>query len=188
MDNFVEQIVVKRSETKDNLKRLAFFFGGMILCIILLYIGMLIIPLMPIFIFMNFGVIWVTWLLFQSTFIEYEYIVTNNELDVDKIIARKRRKRLITVKIDKAEDWGEYADGKGMSSAVTVQAHDCGYQNLWYIVTMHEKYGRTTVFFSPNMRVLEMMNKAVPYSLRKKELKAKKKDESEIQEADAETN
>ncbi|MCL2637165.1 MAG: hypothetical protein FWD48_02225 [Oscillospiraceae bacterium] len=178
MDNFAEQIVVKKAELKDNLKRLAIFSGGMILCIILLTFGMAIIALMPVFLFANIGVVWVTWLLFQSTFIEYEYIVTNNELDVDKIIARKRRKRLITIKIDKAEEWGEYAEGKGASANVTVQAHDCGYTNLWFIVTQHEKYGKTTVYFSPSMKILEIMNKAVPYSLRKKELKEKKEDEA----------
>ncbi|MDR2559752.1 MAG: hypothetical protein LBC86_09480 [Oscillospiraceae bacterium] len=179
MDNFVEQIVVKKTELKDNLKRLAFFSGGMALCLLLLTIGMNIFELMPVFLFLNIGVVWLVWFLFQSTFIEYEYIVTNNELDVDKIIARKRRKRLITIKINQAEDWGEYSDGKGADSSVTVQAHDCGYTNLWYIVTQHDKYGKTTVFFSPNMKVLEVMNKAVPYGLRKKELKEKKADEIE---------
>jgi hypothetical protein len=144
------------------------------------------IPLMPVFLFANIGVIWVTWLLFQGTFVEYEYIVTNNELDVDKIIARKRRKRLITVRIDKSEEWGEYSDGKGSDALVTVQAHDCGYTNLWYIVAQHEKYGKTAVFFSPNMKVLEVMNKAVPYSLRKKELKEKKEDAVENKENDTE--
>ncbi|MCL2698172.1 MAG: hypothetical protein FWE74_08845 [Oscillospiraceae bacterium] len=179
MDNFTEQIVVKKTETRDNLKRLAIFSGGMLLCIAVMYFAMLIPPLMPVLLFVGAGIIWVAWLLFQGTFVEYEYIVTNSELDVDKIIARKRRKRLITIKIDKAEEWGEYSDGKGASSAVTVQAHDCGFKNLWYIVTMHDKYGRTTVYFSPNMKVLEMMNKAVPYGLRKKELKEKKEDEAE---------
>jgi hypothetical protein len=185
MDNFVEQIVAKRTELRDNLKRLALFTGGILLCIAFLTIGTFFMPLMPLLLFANFGVIWGTWLLFQNTFIEYEYIVTNNELDIDKIIARKKRKRLITIKIDKAEEWGEYADGKGSGSAVTVQAHDCGYKNIWYIVTTHDKYGRTTVFFSPNMRVLETMNKAVPYGLRKKELKEKKDDAAENKEDDA---
>jgi hypothetical protein len=185
MDNFVEQIVVKRTELKDNLKRLAFLTGGLLLCFLLLIIGGYFMPLMPLFLFANVGVIWGTWLLFQGTFIEYEYIVTNNELDVDKIIARKKRKRLITIKIDKAEDWGEYSSGKGADSAVTVEAHDCGYVNLWYIVTTHDKYGKVTVLFSPNKKVLEVINKAVPYGLRKKELKEKKEDAAENQENDA---
>jgi hypothetical protein len=187
MDSFVEQIVVKKTEAKDNLKRFGFFLGGAVLCWVFLMASMIFQLLMPVFLFAGFGAIWGAWYLFQTTFIEYEYIVTNNELDVDKILARKKRKRLITIKIDKAEEWGEYTDGKNIDSQVTVQAHDCGYVNLWYIVTHHDKYGKTAVFFSPNRAVLETINKAVPYALRKKELREKKKEE-EIDDNSADNN
>ncbi|MCL2693785.1 MAG: hypothetical protein FWE60_01620 [Oscillospiraceae bacterium] len=176
MDNFVEQIVVKKSETKDNLKRLGLFFGGLVICLASLTAELLS-PIPMIFMLLAIGSIWLTWLLFQSTFIEYEYIITNNEMDIDKIFARKRRKRLITLKIDKAEAWGEYSDGKGSDVAVTVQAHDCQYKNLWYIVFMHEKYGKTNLLFSPNRAVLEAVNKSLPYSLRRSDFKAKRKEE-----------
>jgi hypothetical protein len=171
MDSFVEQIVSKRSETKDTLKRFAFVFGGSVLFIISLF-GMLWIGAFSLLI--GFGALFLAWYFIQSTFIEYEYIITNHEMDIDKIIAKKRRKRLITIKINKAEAWGEYTEGKENDALVTVQAHDCGYKNLWYIITVHEKHGKTAVLFSPNNSVLEAMNKSVPHSLRKKELKERK--------------
>jgi hypothetical protein len=179
MDSFVEQIVVKRSEMRDNLKRAGFMAGGLLLCFTFMTLVMFIAVLAPILILLSFGTVWGTWVLVQSTFIEYEYIITNNEMDIDKIMARKKRRRLITIKIDKAEDWGIYTDRKTedartdafASVQVTVAAHDCSYRNLWFIVTNHHKHGKTNVLFSPNRAVLEALNKHVPYSLRKKDLK-----------------
>jgi len=182
MDSFVEQIVVKKSETKDNLKRFGLVVVGSILCFLFMVVPMMIPALAPFlffFVLIAFGIIFGAWVLIQGTFIEYEYIVTNNELDIDKIIARKRRKRLITIKINKAEDWGTYTAGKENSALVTVQAHDCSYVNLWYIIAVHERHGKTAVLFSPNRAVLEAVNKSVPYSLRKKELKKEEKIENE---------
>ena len=178
MDNFIEQIVVKKTETRDIIKRLGFFAGGLSLCFTILTLGLMT-GLLMIFLFLAFGVIWGAWYFIQSTFIEYEYIVTNNELDIDKIMARKKRKRLITIRIDKTEEWGEYAEGKGKGIGVTVEAHDCGYKNLWYIVSNHDKHGKLVVFFSPNKAVLEAVNKSVPYALRKKELKEKIENETD---------
>lgn len=40
------------------------------------------------------------YILITNMSVEYEYIVTNGEMDIDKIIAKRRRKRLITVKPD----------------------------------------------------------------------------------------
>ena len=178
MDNFIEQIVVKKTEARDTFKRLGFFLGGLLLCFTFFTAGILTGWIM-IFLFLAFGTVWGAWHLMQGTFIEYEYIITNNELDIDKIMARKKRKRLITIKLDKTEDWGEYAEGKGKGAGTTVEAHDCGYKNLWYIMSNHEKYGKIVVFFSPNRAVLEAVNKSVPYSLRKKDLKEKSENVAE---------
>jgi len=174
MDKFIEQIVVKRAEGADFLKMAAFFSGGIIVCIFLWYVAAMLhfIPILPlVIIFASFGVIWLSWQLIQTTFIEYEYIIVNNELDIDKIIAKKNRKRLITIKLDKVTEWGAYTEGKNIEAEVTVKSHDCRYKNLWYLIAQHDKHGKTAVYFSPNRAVLELMNTVVPYSLRKKELK-----------------
>ena len=70
MDSFVEQIVVKKAETKDNLIRLGYFFGCVAVCFILV-IAMNFLPseFSMIFIGLSFGAIWLTWFLFQNTFI-----------------------------------------------------------------------------------------------------------------------
>lgn len=42
--------------------------------------------------------------------VEYEYIVTNGEMDIDKIIAKRRRKRLITVNARTFERFGPFKE------------------------------------------------------------------------------
>ena len=168
MDSFIEQIVLKKTEASDTLKRFGLIFGGTLLFFISAIAALLLVPYI---LMLGLGAVWLAWYLIQGTYVEYEYIITNDEMDIDKIIARKKRKRLITVKINTAEEWGEYTEGKEKDALVTVSAHDCGYKNLWYIIARHEKHGKTAVLFSPNRAVLEAMNKRVPYTLRKSELK-----------------
>ena len=171
MDSFIEQIIEKKAEPKDIIKRLLLMAGSLLLCFVFVYLAFMMPVISMVFFMMVFGTVWLTWILIQGTFIEYEYIITNNEMDIDKIISRKKRKRLITVKLNKTEEWGKYSSGKGENANVTVSAHDCGYKNLWYITVHHEKHGKTTLLFSPGRSVLQAVNKQVPYSLRKKELK-----------------
>ena len=166
MDSFVEQLIVKKTEGKDIFKRFALLCGGIFLFLFSLVVSYL--TYMFFFALLGGGALYLSWYMVQSTFVEYEYIITNNEMDIDKISAKRKRKRLITIKINKTEEWGEYSEGKGADAAATVQAHDCSYENLWYIVTQHEKYGKVNLLFSPNNSILEAVNKGVPYSLRKK--------------------
>lgn len=170
MDNYVEQIISKKSESRDIALRLLIFLGlSLVAALALISTALFGFPFL---IVIAIGAVYLMWFLLGNTSIEYEYIVTNNELDIDKIIGRRKRKRLITMKLNLAEEWGEYEEGKSKNDKVlaTVSAHDCRYVNLWYIVSNHEKHGKTMLLFSPNENVLTAVNKSVPYALRKREV------------------
>lgn len=40
--------------------------------------------------------------------IEYEYILTNNDLDIDKVIGKRKRKRMISLDVSTAEAFAPY--------------------------------------------------------------------------------
>lgn len=170
MDNYVEQIVAKKSEARDTAIRLIIFLGLSLvaalalICTVLFGFAFLLVVAV--------GAIYLMWYLLGNTSVEYEYIVTNNELDVDKITGRRKRKRLITLKLNLADEWGEYDENKNKNEKVqaTVSAHDCRYINLWYLVANHEKHGKTMLLFSPNEDVLTAVNKSVPYNLKNREI------------------
>ena len=84
------------------------------------------------------GAIW----LLGSFGIEYEYIITNNEMDIDKIIGRRKRKRMITVDFKRAD------------------------KDAYYLVVTHNDYGRVKIIFNPNERLRESIMQEIPNTLR----------------------
>lgn len=50
------------------------------------------------------------WLLHKKLSVEYEYILTNDELDVDRIVAKRSRKRLVTVSVKNFDEFGQVED------------------------------------------------------------------------------
>ena len=94
MDIFTEHIVRKRKDIKDVFISIGLIAAAIVFSFITLMFlrylssfGLLIIA----------GIIYGAYWLVSSRNIEYEYIVTNGDLDVDIIVAQKRRKRLVSV-------------------------------------------------------------------------------------------
>lgn len=96
MDIFLEYMVKHKKDGKDKLILAAIILAGILLSVILFALSA-VFGLFSI----GFVLIALVWygavILMRTRTIEYEYILTNNELDVDKIIARNGRKRLLTV-------------------------------------------------------------------------------------------
>ena len=111
------------------------------------------------------GGVFGAWYLITSMNVEYEYILTNGEMDVDKIIARRRRKRMLTVNARKFESFGAYRAqdhvGKDYASRVyaCTTANDPG---NYYAVLTHATLGKTLLVFTPNDRVLEGLRSYIP--------------------------
>lgn len=156
MDRFSEQLVPKASTGKDM------FLRGLLVAAALLLIGALgffAIPfgLLLIFLLLAGSVIWgLVWLL-QGTFVEYEYIVTNDDLDIDKIVGKRKRKRLITVSLSGAKEIFEYTSGSEISSDVTVMAHDETGVDMYCFICGTKEYGDVAVIFNPDKRTLYNM-------------------------------
>ena len=63
-----------------------------------------------------FGLVW----LLTGMSYEYEYILTNDDLDIDKITGKRKRKRLITLKMNTVEEFGIYDGTNGANADATV--------------------------------------------------------------------
>lgn len=96
MDIFIECMVKHKKETKDKLILAAIIAAGILLSLILFVLAALF-RLFSIGFVLIAGVWYGAVILMRTRTVEYEYILTNNELDVDKIIARNGRKRLVTL-------------------------------------------------------------------------------------------
>ncbi len=154
MDRFSEQLIKKEATGKDMFIRGLDIAAAMAIIAALIFafafIGIVSLAVIA-------AVIWgLVWLL-QGTSVEYEYIVTNDDLDIDKIVGKRKRKRLITVSLKTVTEIGEYKSGERLDGDVTVMAHDETGIDMWYLYADHPKYGKLALVFNPDNNTLYNM-------------------------------
>lgn len=165
MDNIAEQLVQKKKTGADTAKKILISAGALIIASFFMYLAMMGMFTMVIFaVGVLAGGIW----LLGSFGIEYEYIITNNEMDIDKIIGRRKRKRMITVDFKRAEDFGRYTPDNDIKADATVHAYTGVDKDAYYLVVTHNDYGRVKVIFNPNERLRESIMQEIPNTLRVK--------------------
>lgn len=166
MDNIAEQLVTRRRTTGDLIKLFALMLGTVLLASLFMFLAIatmfysLVIPAVLIL----FVGIYLT----GNMNVEYEYIITNNEMDIDKIIGKRKRKRMITVDISSAEDFAPYPSDTDVDADATVHASSGVEQDAYYLVVNHSSYGKVKVIFNPNERIREAITNELPSALRAK--------------------
>lgn len=154
MDRFSEQLVPKMSTGKDMFLRGCLIAAAMALIGAMVFFLGLIFGMWLIVLCLSGMVIWgLVWLI-QGTMIEYEYIVTNDDLDIDKIIGRRKRKRLITVSLSGAKSIEAYSSGSEIDAGVTVMAHDQTGVDMYCFICETKEYGDVAIIFNPDRRTL----------------------------------
>jgi hypothetical protein len=169
MEVFIEQLVEKRNTASDNTKR-ALIIGGALAALALIAVGSMFFP--PL-ILIGAGVIYFAFIFLTGIGTEYEYILTGDELDVDKITGKRKRKRMVTLKLSGASAWGKGEAGQTghiPEGAVTVMAHAALEDRLWHLIAKHEGYGDVLLYFSPDTRTAHEINKVVPTAVRIRDL------------------
>lgn len=171
MDSFKEQIVKRIPSKSDKMSKIVWMVAGVALALGLVFFSIAFAPVYAVVSvvlggFAIYGGYWMG----CRTDVEYEYIFTNGELDIDKIIAQRTRKRLITMKFGSAEDFG-MADDKYIvaenKTLVEASANNDEYQD-YYVEFNHKQYGETAIIFSPDDDMLELIKTALPRTLRGK--------------------
>ena len=166
MDHYNEQMIQKQTEPKDTVKRILIVTVTVLLLAAIAYAAYVFV--FPLLIVIAVGAVYLAYILFTGTFVEYEYIVTNNDLDVDKITGKSKRKRLVTVKLNTVKQWGEYTGTEGSDVAATVMASDATGYDAWYITADHDKLGKIMVIFTPSQETITNINFGVPHTAKKK--------------------
>ena len=162
MDIFVEQLVKKEKTVRDRLITVCIVLCVVLLplaCVALAYITSIYYFIMVAF-FVLIAAVYGAWYFITAQNVEYEYSVTNSNITVDKVIAKRKRKRIVSFDIKKIEEMGKFDDkdyekrkyDKLMFAAASDFGED-GYAAVFFI----EKYGNCLLLFSPNEKVLEAM-------------------------------
>ncbi len=158
MDFFTEQIVKKKKGVLEWLILIATLLGA----IAILYLALMIRFL---FLFILLGVGFAMWYIVNSQNVEFEYCVTNGDIDIDQIVGQRRRKRIVSVKGKKLQAIAPFTpdclSGKKVDRFVMAAPalHAAG---NWYFTYTSKKSGFTAVVFQPNDKVLRYIYRGLP--------------------------
>lgn len=158
MDTFVEQIVKKKKDGKD----IALIVGIWILFVIVSAAAVLFLRMLGFLILCGAG--YGAWWLTTERNREFEYSLTNGSIDIDEIIAQRKRKRIVSVNGEKLESAGVYdaaAQNRPFDRRVMAAPSEAE-PGLWYFTYHSKKNGHTLVIFQPDERVLAAFRDSLP--------------------------
>ncbi|MDR0904097.1 MAG: hypothetical protein LBM59_05650 [Ruminococcus sp.] len=163
MDIFHEQIVKKQLRGLRLLAMIAIIIG-FVLALAATFIFLSFIGLMA-FLIMA-GLAYLGWYIVTGFNIEYEYILTNDELDIDKIIAKRKRKRLISIKMPAVTEFAKLTEKNADAGNRTLV--DCAGNELpaFAMDFKHERMGDCRLLFTPTDEMKDQMVKVLPRQLR----------------------
>ena len=107
-----------------------------------------------------------TWYLWVQNCIEYEYIISGDELEITKILAQSKRKPMLTVPLKKVTAFGSLQQAENLSqSATTVLACSQQDDSAFYADFDHADYGQTRLIWTPNDDILLYLTNPLPRSI-----------------------
>lgn len=164
LDTFGEQLVKKMNTGADWAKKIGLAILGLLVATVLMWLSFF--TGFTVFIFLSVGCLFgLVWLVTGMNY-EYEYIITNDDLDIDKITGKRKRKRLITLKMNTVEEFGIYDGTNGENAEATVIASDGTNINGYYLIAKHKTHGRTMLIFSPDERMVGLILETLPYKVK----------------------
>ncbi len=162
MDTFFEQIVAIRKNASSMMK----IVGILLLAAVLSFVLYLFVtPFVGFAVFLLiFGVYYGAYQLIIRQSVEYEYIVTNGSMDIDKIIAQRSRKRELSFDISTVERIEKYnpAVPPVGNFKKTVMACTPDNENTYYMVISSEAKGTRLLVFAPDERLKGAIVKSLP--------------------------
>ncbi|MDD7186112.1 MAG: hypothetical protein PUH54_10665 [Oscillospiraceae bacterium] len=170
MDSFAEQLVKREDTSSDKMKKYLIYGGGIFITIALVILAVLKMgsTVSIIMLLLAGGAGYLTYFLGTSTYVEYEYAFTNGELDIDKIIAKRKRVELLSADVRKFTAFGKYSeDIDDSDDLTTVISSDNIASHEYYADFECDKYGKTRLIFAPDEKILEYIMDFLPYSVKR---------------------
>ncbi|NLB81140.1 MAG: hypothetical protein GX800_05940 [Clostridiaceae bacterium] len=164
MDFFNEHIVLRKKDGKDYIK-----IFGMVVAALLLFFVLLTFSgyLASFFLLFVAGIIYLLYFGISSLNIEYEYIVTNGDIDIDKIVAKRKRTRIVSLN---ARDFEYFApmtenhantyNNQSITKRLDVSSNTKN--SRLYFGIYRKSNEKTCLIFEPTDKMLECFSRYVP--------------------------
>ena len=162
MDNFIEKIIKKQKTGKDYLITVGLVFAGIVLFLVIQNFKILASFALVVLVGIVYGIYYVS----TTRNIEYEFILTNDELDIDKIISRRKRKRIFSGSCKNFDVLAKLKSDKYTPEVVRIKKRIEAVSSLAspnvFFATLNYKGERTVLFFEPDERMLNMFKGYIP--------------------------
>ena len=161
MDTFFEQIIAVRKNGKTVASVIGIWLAAFFLCFLLFlfsgYLG-------PLLILLIAGVIYGAFKLCSFFNVEYEYIVTNGTMDIDKIINKSSRKRVLSFELQTVSRIEKYNPAllSSVNSKDLIIACNTDDKDAYLMVSSTEGKGTDYLVFAPDDRLRGAIVKFVP--------------------------
>lgn len=161
MDTFFEQLIKIKFTGKIKALIAAIIILDLIIVAVLLMASLVFAPAFMLLIV--FAAVYGGYKLITMLSVEYEYIYTNGDLDVDKITGQSKRKRIVSIKCSEVEKYGEYkgqlAPGSVKNTLVFCNPDSEGQV---YIIAKDRNLGKVMIVLAPDERLCTEIEKAIP--------------------------
>lgn len=164
MDTFMEKLVTKRKSIKDQFITAGIILGAMILIMVVLSIQ--VIAQLGISFFLAAAIVYLGYRLITSRNAEFEYIVTNGDLDIDKITARRKRKRIFSASCKEFEILSRVKSNSFSQSVQSIKNRIDATSSIdspdAFFATLNYKGEKTLLIFEPDERMLNNFKIFIP--------------------------
>ncbi len=166
MDSFIEYMIKQKKTPAITAKRLLVYFAAFMLSLVVIFISLIfpsmLLSLSPLAVLLIF---YFAYRINSSFDVEFEYILTNGELDIDKITHKRRRKRLMTIHCksfiefgklekNKVSDNGEYA------RVIDASAKSSTYDD--YFAVFFKNGQKIKLVFNPTQKMIDVFKIYAP--------------------------
>lgn len=159
-DRCTEYLVKKVPDSKDNMKKFLVILAAAVITAVSIYI-----VLLTGFYFVlaiTMVVFYGAYYLLSEMSVEYEYTFINGEIDIDKIVGKRKRVNLVTLDAGKFEDFGVYnEDTPEKPDATLFLCSDNTGEGEYYADLTTEEYGETRLIFTPSEKMVSYIDESL---------------------------
>ncbi|MBE7038107.1 MAG: hypothetical protein E7404_04300 [Ruminococcaceae bacterium] len=161
MDIFCEYIVkVKRSPIEILISVFSVLVAAIL---IFMSLALLSTPFSSFVLLIDAAIVYGVYILITHFNVEYEYILTNGELDIDKIIAKRKRKRMFSMNVKEFEVLEPVEQNKTYANILDCSTRTNSVDVYYAIFSKDNK--RQTLIFNPPQKMLENMKQYSPRTI-----------------------
>ena len=179
MDSYVEQIVAHKKTGKDLIISIIMILSVLGIVAIGFLFGILInFYFVIVGFFLAAFDIYFCWYVITGRNVEYEYTVTNNNLQIDKIMAKRRRKEILSIDINRIEGMDTVEENRLSDAKCNKVMHlgtDISDTSQHRFIVLTNKYGRIMVIFAPNEKIMTSLKMYLKPEVKIEMLKSRKK-------------